>query len=379
MTTDFIFSLRPCAFAPLRSLQRVRSCRIFFLCALICGMATLLGSLARAADDRDQLLQQRANVHWTHVPRQVLAFYYDWYGNPSVSGRWVHWEKVDDANKRIGSSTHYPVLGAYDSHDPKIIDEHFRLAKEAGITGFIVTWWGRGDFHDQTMPLLLGAARKYGLSITAYFEQVNTNGAAGDVLYLLIKYGQDPAWLKVDGKPVLFVYSRAVGQIKVDGWLQVISQVNKRFKGGAVFIGDQITAAAAKVFDGIHDYNPTGRIAGKSVAEIRAWAHRTDPQWVSIAGPDRISCLTVIPGFDDSTQGRPLPRPITDRHDGETYKTLWEEAIAANPDWILITSWNEWHEGSEIEPSVENSNQALKATAVFAAKFRALKPRTGHD
>jgi glycoprotein endo-alpha-1,2-mannosidase len=343
--------------------------RLLILFTLVSGPACL------AADDRDQIPTDRANVHWTNVPRQVLAFYYNWYGNPDVTGHWVHWDKVNETNKTIGSSTHFPMLGAYDSHDPKVIDQHCQWAKQAGITGFIVTWWGRGEFSDQTMPLLLETAHKYGLSVTVYFENVNPPASAlKDVYYLLVRYAKQPAWLKVDGRPVLFVYSRAVGQIKLDGWAQVIANVDQRIRGGALFIGDQISPEAARAFDGIHDYNPTGRIAGKSVDGIRAWARKTWPQWVATAGSDRISCLTVIPGFDDSTQGRPLPRPITDRHDGQTYKTLWEEAIAANPDWILITSWNEWHEGSEIEPSAENGDRELKTTAEFARKFLALKP-----
>ena len=46
-------------------------------------------------------------------------------------------------------------------------------------------------------------------------------------------------------------------------------------------------------------------------------------------------------------------QPVTERWGGETYRVLWREAIAAAPDYVLITSWNEWHEGSELEPSVE--------------------------
>ena len=330
-----------------------------------------------AAESHDDLLRQRAEVHWTGVPKQVLAFYYDWYGNPAGSGKWVHWEKVDEANKRIGSSTHYPSLGAYDSHDPKLVEQHVRSAKEAGISGFIVTWWAQGDFHDQGMPLLLEAAQKQGLAITVYFETVHQGGALKDVLYLLERYGKHPAWLKVNGKPVLFVYGRAVGEIKIDGWLEVIAQANQRYPGGAVFIGDDISKRAAQVFDGIHTYNPTGSIARKSVEQLHAWAHSTFPKWIETAGPDRIACVTIIPGYDDSTQHRPVPRPITDRHDGQTYEALWEEAVGSKPDWILITSWNEWHEGSEIEPSVENADRALKTTASFAKKFRLLKARTG--
>jgi hypothetical protein len=318
----------------------------------------------------------------TNVPRQVLAFYYGWYGNPATSGRWVHWENVAAADKIIGNATHYPEAGAYDSHDARLVEQQCHQAKAAGITGFIVSWWAAGDFHDQGLPLLLEAARRRGLSVTVYFELVHPEtgpqpaGAVRDVLYLLEHYGRHPAWLHVDGKPVIFVYSRAVDQLKVSGWREVIREVNRQYPGGAVFVGDQITPDAAGVFDGVHTYNPTGYIAGKSPEQIRAWARAAYPDWVRIAGRNRIACLTLIPGFDDRKLGRPAPRPVTDRHGDDTLKIRFTEAVAANPDWILITSWNEWHEGSEIEPSLENGGSALKTVAAFAPGFTRLKPRT---
>ena len=307
--------------------------------------------------------------------REVLAFYYGWYGNPEQSGRWVHWEKVDPDKKTIGSSAHFPKLGPYDSHDPKIVEQHCQWASEAGITGFIATWWAQHDFHDKGLPLLLDTAQKHGLHVSVYFETVHKDGALKDILYLLETYAKHPAWLKVAGKPVIFVYGRAVGEIKLDGWQKVISEANKQFAGGAVFVGDNISTRAAQVFDGIHTYNPTGSVAGKSPDDIRTWARATFPKWVQTAGSNRISCVTIIPGYDDTSQHRPAPRPNTDRHNGETYKVLWEEAIVANPDWVLITSWNEWHEGSEIEPSVENGDTALKTTTMMAKRFRELKAR----
>lgn len=348
---------------------------------LTCLIALLAAFSARTVEAPEPLRPDRAAVHWTNIPRQVLAFYYGWYGNPTTSGHWVHWEKADASAKTIGNSTHYPALGSYDSHDSKVIEEHCRQAKAAGVTGFVATWWAPGDFHDQGLPALLDAAQKHGLSVTVYFEMVHPEkspkpeGAVKDVLYLLEHYARHPAWLKVNGKPVVFVYARAIDQIKVNGWLQVMNLVNKKYPGGAVFIGDQITTSAAQVFDGVHTYNPTGDTAGKSPAQIRAWAHAAYPDWVKIAGPDRIACLTIIPGYDDTKLGRPSPRPVTDRHGDETLQILFEEAVAANPDWILITSWNEWHEGSEIEPSLENGGRSLKTVAAFARNFSRLKPR----
>jgi len=313
------------------------------------------------------------------IPRHVLAFYYGWYGNPEVSGNWNHWKDVDPVNKTIASSTNWPVLGPYDSHDPKVVDQHFRWAKKAGLTGFIFSWWRQGDFHDQGMPLMLDTARKHGMKITVYYETVpprgspTPEGAVGDLLYLLGKYGKHPAWLTVDGKPVFFIYGRALNEIKLDGWKQVIAEVNRKHPGGALFIGDRISEEAAQVFDGIHTYNPTGRTKGMSAEQLRVWAREYYPMTVRTAG-DKIAAVTVIPGYDDHKLGRPEPRPITSRH-GETYRILWQEAIAANPDWVLITSWNEWHEGSEIEPSAQDGERALKQTEQFAPRFLKLRPR----
>jgi hypothetical protein len=338
--------------------------------------------LAAAAARATGPAPARPDIHWTKVPHEVLAFYYGWYGNPDVSGRWFHWKHVDAANHHIDESTHFPVLGAYDSHDPKIVETHCREAAAAGITGFIVSWWRQGDFHDEGMPLMLDTARKHGLKVTIYYETVppsgnpTPEGAVGDLLYLVRKYASHPAWLKVGGKPAFFVYGRAIGQLKVAGWEKVIDDFTANSPGGAVLLADRIAPDAARVFDGVHTYNETGATQGRSPEQTRTWARETFPKWVETAGPERISCVTIIPGYDDSVQpSRKPPRPITERFEGKTYETLWQEAIAAHPDWLLITSWNEWHEGSEIEPSVELGDRVLKTTREYAQKFLATKPR----
>jgi hypothetical protein len=331
----------------------------------------------RSEAQRSTTFQPAASQQAAGVPKQVLAFYYPWYGNPQVSGRWVHWSEVDDLNQTIGNATHYPALGAYDSHDPDVVATHVNQACQIGVTGFIVSWWGQGTFEDQAVPMLLDTALQCGLQITIYFETVPgsiRDNALADVLYLLQNYGSHPAWLQVGDQPVIFVYSRAISQIGLDGWQWVIDQTNQQYSGGALFIGDRISSAAARVFDGIHTYNPTGQTAHKTPDEIRQWAQTTFPNWIATAG-DRISCVTIIPGYDDSKLGRPEPRPITDRRNGETYRVLWEEAIAANPDWIVITSWNEWHEGSEIESSVENGQRELDTTAEFAPQVQFLRKK----
>lgn len=310
------------------------------------------------------------------VPKKVLAFYYGWYGNPQTSGRWVHWKNVDLAAKTIDGSTHYPQLGPYDCHDPQVVEQHCRWAAEAGIDGLIATWWQPKDFHDGGLPLLLDTAQKHGLAVTIYFETVPDKTPAkaiADVRYLLDTYGKHPAWLRVEGQPVLFIYARAVNQIGLEGWAEVIQAIKAQYPAGVVFIGDVLNKDGSKdtqgIYDGVHAYNPTGQTQGKSPAELRQWARTIYPLWAGV-NAEQLTCVTVLPGYDDTKLDRPAPRPVTERHDGQTYRILWEEAIAADPQWVLICTWNEWHEGSEIEPSAENGNRALVATGEFARRFK---------
>ena len=348
------------------------------LLGLALAIAFAAGPLAAQTDLA--ALAHRAQVKYTDVPRKVLAFYYPWYGNaevPGGSGRWSHWSGVDTAAKQIGSSTNYPVLGPYDSHDPKLIARHAEWSKQAGLDGWIVSWWGRRDFSGRAMRPILDACKAAGLEATIYYETVprrDPDAAVKEILDVLNRYGKHPAWLRLNGRPVIFVYGRAVQEIGLRGWLSVVAEVNRRYPGGAAIIGDQISRAAARVFDGVHTYNTCGSLRGKDLAAIRRWAAATYPGWVKTAAdPGRVSTLTVIPGYDDTKIRKPGLK--AERLEGRSYQAQWEAAIAAAPDWVLVTSFNEWHEGSEIEPSAEDGEKYLKLTAEMAARFKKAPPR----
>jgi hypothetical protein len=67
---------------------------------------------------------------------------------------------------------------------------------------------------------------------------------------------------------------------------------------------------------------------------------------------------TVMPGFNDTNK----PLLTIDRQNGTFYSLLWSIAKACFPDGYVITSFNEWHEGTEIEPSVEYEYQHIDLT-----------------
>jgi glycoprotein endo-alpha-1,2-mannosidase len=313
-----------------------------------------------------------------NVAPEILAFYYGWYGNPQVTGQWRHWKNVDPVSSRADNITDFPAYGAYDSHAPEVLDRQAAAAGGAGITGFIASWWGRDSFGDRGMPLLLASAGKHKLSVSAYYEKIAGDDTASRIKaavdyidYLLTHYGSDKAWLNAGGKPVLFVYGRALHELSPADWWEVLAQVRHDNFSGVVLIADSQDPAFVSTFDGASTYNITGQTQYKPPQGIRAWAHAAYPKMVAAAGSEKISTVTIIPGYDDRNLWRMPPRPVTDRWGGETYRALWEEAITAARDYVLITSWNEWHEGSELEASVEYGSRILDNTAVFAREFLA--------
>ena len=62
---------------------------------------------------------------------------------------------------------------------------------------------------------------------------------------------------------------------------------------------------------------------------------------------------------------------------GTFYRDMWEKVMLSDPQWVLITSFNEWHEGTEIEPSLDYGDLYLNLTKYYYSLFEAgrLTPR----
>ncbi|MFO7906645.1 MAG: endo-1,3-alpha-glucanase family glycosylhydrolase [Pirellulaceae bacterium] len=350
---------------------------MMFMAGLFVAVTTALPASEKGEEVPSMLefLKARNGRSWSRVPHKVLAFYYTWYGTPQYRDRYIHWGKVDAGKHDISASTHYPALGAYDSHDPEVIDHHIELAKTHGIDAFICTWWGRNTYDDRAFAKVLDRAREKDFAATVYWEtapgesQSQIDQAVEDLLYVLKHYGTHPAFLKVDGKPVIFVYGRVMNQVSKQQWPAIITEVERRYPRGFLLVADGYTSGNARLFDGVHAYNICGWVRGNEGEGLSELSRNRFTDVVELAkNAGKISCLTIIPGYDD-TKIR-SPGLVAQRKEGQTYQTLWEEAIRADPDWVLITSWNEWHEGSEIEPSREHGSQYIEMTGKYARQFK---------
>lgn len=300
--------------------------------------------------------------------REVLAFYYGWYGIAARSGQDIHWQGIDTAGKTIKDCPDYPENGPYDSLDPAVIKRQVQQAKDAGITGLIASWWGRKDRTDQQFPLLLDAAD--GLKLAPYIETASTpDGLAADIAYLVQTYGKHEAWLRLDGKPVIFVFDRIMQTLGIDGW----TAAREKAKVDAAFVGPANDILEINdrrhVFDALHIYSMQFPLSDAQTIDP-PWCADFYKTWVDAQKGLKVTTATVMPGFDDHLlPDRTGKRPIVDRDNGRLFQKLWDAAIAAKPGWILVVSFNEWHEATQIEPSAQFGARELTTLKAMSARF----------
>ena len=324
--------------------------------AVIAGLGLLpaLCALPAAADDAPRR-------------REVLAFYYGWYATQAYSDIVLHWPP--DA-----PMLDTPADGPYDSLDPAVIARHAEQARAAGLTALVASWWGQGDRTDRQLPRLLDACQAQGLKVCAYVEQADSvESVAKDVLYLHERYAAHPAWLRLNDRPVVMFFDRLMQNLGLDGWDQARKAIEAKAPGALAFIGtandEKEIAERRDHFDAVHIYSQHFAVAHPRMFR-GLWTRDYYRDWVRAQAGLAVTTATVLPGFDDHlVEGRTGKRPIVEREGGETYGDLWRAASKADPDWIFVVSFNEWHEGSEIEPSTQYGDSYLKATKDYASAF----------
>ena len=156
----------------------------------------------------------------TSYSTNLLAFYYPWYGTPNVSGYWFHWndERHNPNNfldgRRDIAAKHYPLLDVYDSNNESLIRKHIEIAKMANIEGFVVSWWGIGSFEDNALSHIKNVCEQTNFKFTIYYEAASSlDRTLDDITYLLDNYANSRSWYRVDNRPVIYVYGRALDQL----------------------------------------------------------------------------------------------------------------------------------------------------------------------
>ena len=321
---------------------------MYRICTFVLCLAVSLASYSLAADEAKSR-------------PLVLAHYMPWYVAPPVSRSWGwHWtmnhfdpQSVKDGNREIASKF-YPLIGPYDSGDPHVLEYHLLQMKLAGIDGVIVDWYGLEDFRDypilhRNTQRLIDQAARLGMKFAICYEdrtipalekagRLQTNRrvdhAVREIQWLRDHWFSLPDYVRCGGQPVLLSF----GQTGLSGeeWTRCLQQAKTK---AAYFSQHFRRDAAVGAFD--------WPVPSDAVAALKRFQEHAESwkQSIPVAFPRFIDIYAEANVHE--SWGR-----IEDDQ-GATFKKTFTNAFSLKPPMIQIATWNDWGEGTVIEPSKE--------------------------
>ena len=278
-------------------------------------------------------------------PRRVpvLAYYYIWFQPTS-------WQraKVD-----------FPLLGNYSSDDVEVMRQHVRMAKAAGIDGFLVSWKHVPNL-DQRLEQLVRVARDANFKLSIVYQGLDFHRdplepdlVAQDLQWFADKYSGNPVF-GMFGQPV--VVWTGTGEFTTGEVQSVIEPVKDRLAvlGSAKNVEDYIRVAPyvrgnAYYWSSV-DPDKDSFYAEK-LNEMARVVHDDDRGlWIAPAAP----------GFDSRLLGG---RRVVGRDNGLLLRRQLDVALSSSPDAVGLISWNEFSENSHVEPSKKYGDVALQTVS----------------
>jgi hypothetical protein len=224
----------------------------------------------------------------------------------------------------------------------------------ARIGVVIVSWWGTGSVEDARLPAVVAAARTFGLRVAVHVEPYTGRTPAS--------VAADVTRLRTLGITDFYVYDSAASPD--NEW----AVVNLELRGVRMFADTGMPGkAAAGGFEGLYTY------------DVLQFDGSSFPRMCESARSLHLVCApSVGPGYDARAVG---DSRVRSRAGGATYDGMWRSAIRAGADLVTITSYNEWHEGTQIEAAAEAGGRYLSYDGAWgltgAAARSAYLDRTG--
>jgi len=276
--------------------------------------------------------------HYHHLPRPEEVRYEnaDWHAREFAA---MHRAGID-----VALPVYWGAPGAYEKPDIRFsragLAPMVRALRSLGASGVKL-----GLFYDTTT--LKNGVR----GIEPPEERADLTTAAGKDLFsnTIIEYfGQIPPdlWGRIEGRPLVVLYVSAFAA-KWDADLgdELATRFEARFPGERPFL-----------------------VADASWHQIGQ--DRTTAWGAALWGPQLFPGVAQIgAGYNDT----PVPgrtSPIRDREDGDFYRHSWRAALAHRPQLVLLETWNEMHEGTEICETIETGSEYLDLTAEWIGKLR---------
>ena len=311
------------------------------------------------------------------VDKKILVHYMPWFTANANAGSWGwHWtmnaydpNQGEQGARQIASHFH-PSIGPYDSGNPQVLEYHLLLMKLSGIDGVIVDWYGLEDFRDypilhQNTQQLIEQAERLHLSFAICYEDqtvpalVESGKLAAservphvsrEIAWLDKNWFHLNGYVKLQGHPLLISFGHE--GLSDDEWTKVLSTV----KNPLTYLSEHHRRTAAS---GAFDW-PLPKEGTKAqssfINQSRAW-----PNAIPVAFPrfvDIYAEAKIHPSW-----GR-----IED-NGGKTFESTLARAFESNRPLVQIATWNDWSEGTMIEPSREYGNRDLEIVQSMRRKY----------
>ncbi|MFC1996099.1 glycoside hydrolase family 71/99-like protein [Chloroflexota bacterium] len=312
----------------------------------------------------------------------ILVHYMPWYQTPSGSGYWGwHWtmnhydpKQIDRDGKSPIASHYYPLTGPYDSGDQNLFEYQVMLMKLSGIDGVIVDWYGFEGFWDDgkinsSTHKLFEQIKKTGLLFAITYEdrtiqlmlengyhKVKDPHVHGQQVmeYLQENWFQEDTYLKVNDRPVMFVFGNPPYYKSNSDWVKLFSVPDM-----PPYLITQ-DGRVVSITESRYPWPPM-HLSGGGELSPDTLENYLENFYDQASNWDTMTA-SVFPGFHDiyNEAGVGPSYGYLDSQDGETLDFTFQKAFAYDPDIIQVVTWNDYGEGTSIEPAVEYGYQYLE-------------------
>jgi glycoprotein endo-alpha-1,2-mannosidase len=256
---------------------------------------------------------------------EVAVFFYTWYGTPALDGAYTHWHQNGHAAPSQIASAYYPARGVYSSSDPRVLRAQLREVARAGADTVVVSWWGPGSFEDSRLDSVVVEARLRKLRVALHVEPYRGRTPA--------TVAADIERMRARGISDFYVYDSTTSP--APEWADVLAPlVDVRVFANTALAG----LARDGGFDGLYTYD-VYVYDGSSFPRVCAQARKLG----------LLCAPSVGPGYDARRATGDLR--LRPRLRGVRYDWMWGKAVQSRADLVTVTSYNEWHEGTQIEPA----------------------------
>lgn len=311
------------------------------------------------------------------IRRKTLlgAHYYPWYRagrNPE------HWNE----NQEFAAVTDFPIDGPYSSDNEALVHRHLTLALDSGLDFLVVNWQvtfkGLNPTEVAATRRLFDAVEEKGYPISiAILLAINTDDprVIGSALRTVRKeFLPLPAYQRFRKRPLIWYYLSNPFIGYFFPYYHDLIDLNRGchpVATGALAYNKFLPKLLRQFFNGWCLYSPL-QVGPKRIRES-IW--RDTYRDFSEAG-GLIRVFTVCPGYDDSSltsaQNERSTYRILPREGARTYQRMQRIALelTPSPDFVVVTSFNEFHENTHIEPSTNYGDVYLNSTRAFKEALR---------